>query len=145
MTVSQAGTDMHTHSATPSSIPAKYCSTMTSNQPPHPVQPTLGGATTVGRQTFGRQTFDQHDIWPTRHLADTTKAPHYKSTPRHIAPSLLNTVCRPRVVSAKFLSANCLSAKYRVCQMSYRPNVVSLKFQFGQMSVGQISVGQISC
>ena len=110
-------------------------------------------------------TFDRHDIWPTRHLADTTfgrhiwptrhladttfgrhdESLHDKSTLRHIVPSLLDTVCwpifcRPSVFSAKFLSANCLSAKYRVCQMSCRPNVVSAKFH-----VGQISVGQMSC
>ena len=90
------------------------------------------------------------DIWPTRHLADTTKAPHDKNTLRHTVPFLLNTVCRPNfcrssVFSAKFLSANCLSAKCHVGQMSCRRHFMSAKCPSAKYLSAKCRVGQMSC
>ena len=64
MTDSQAGIDMHTHSATQSSIRPKHCSTLTN---------LLTWCSLLKRELeqladrhLADTTFGRHDIWPTR-------------------------------------------------------------------------------
>ena len=148
MTDSQAGTDMHAHSATRSSIPPKHSSTLTN-------------LLTICSLFKGelRQLAD-------RHLTDTTFGRLDKSPSWQKHSATHSTIPPENCLSAKFLSAKCFFGQVSVGQLSVgqmpcRPNVVSAKCRVGDIScrpnvrrpnicrpnvvLAKCLVGQMSC